>query len=452
MIRQDDDFERRLTSWLRADAPEKEPAGLLEAAVTQTAATRRRPGWAIAARWMPAVALPIPSVRFTPRTVWLLTVMAVLAVVVAGVVAVGSLPRLPMPVGPARAGLIAFDSGGDILVTRLDGSELRNLTSTSTQETSPVFSPDGTQIAFWATAAAGMPASLWVMDADGSRGHSATGSPDFAGSENLQAAWSPDSQQMAFSVSDYYSSAQLFVVRADGTGLRKVGRDTLARSDAAWSPDGRLIAFRGHTSGVLPDAYPADPAIGVYVIAPDGTGERRISRSAGAGGRPNFEFFGGPNVGTAPSWSPDGGSVLFATGPAGNHALAIAAVDGSTERIIDLPPGDHFLPAFSPDGSRIAFEELSAASDEATVFVVDADGTDLQPLGGGALVAPNPLFWSPDGRFVVAYSVDLLEIRVFSTGTAAAGSSPMEPPISIALGAWSVTGFPERASWQRLAP
>jgi Tol biopolymer transport system component len=451
MIPQNDEFERRLSSWLHADAPDEEPAGLLAAVATRTASTRRRPAWAIVARWMPERVVLLPRVRTSGRTAWLLAVMAVVAALGLGILAAGSLRR-PPPVGPARAGLIAFDSGGDIVAVDAGGGNRRSLTTGPALETSPIFSPDGTRIAYWRRDAIGMPGSLWVMNADGSGQREVTGTVDFAGSENLQAAWSPDSRRLAFSVGDYFSSGQLFVVGADGAGLARVGDASLARTDPAWSPDGRLIAFRGHSIGVGPDATPADPAIGVYVIDPDGSAERKVSQSARAGGAPNFASFGGPEAGSAASWSPDGRSLLYGTGPLGRHALAIAAVDGSAERIIDLPAGDHLLPAFSPDASRIAYEDLSPTGDRATAYVVNSDGTAPRPLEGGAAVALNPLLWSPDGRFVVTYSLDLSEVRLVRAVSGSADGSVGKPSTSIALGASTVGGFPERVSWQRLAP
>jgi hypothetical protein len=450
MTPQSDDFERRLTSWLRTDAPDEAPARLLPAVEARTAATRRRPGWATGVRWLPGGTFGLPQVRYSTRTVWLLAVVAVIAAMGLGILAMGALRR-PPPVGPARAGLIAFDSGGDIVVVDPGGGNRRALTTSPALETSPVFSPDGMKIAFWSRAANGTPGSLWVMNADGSAQHNVTGTVDFAGSENLQAVWSPDSRRVAFAVGDYFWSSQLFVVGADGAGLARIADTSLARSDPAWSPDGRLIAFRGHTIGVGPDASPADPAIGVYVIAPDGTGERRVSQSARAGGAPNHWDFGGPGVGTAPSWSPDGTTLLYATGPVGQHALAIASLDGSSERTINLPAGDHLLPVFSPDASQIAYQDLSATGG-ATTFVVNTDGTGRHASEDGAEGALSPLLWSPDGRFVATYSVDLSEIRLVATDPDAAGGPDAKPTISIALGDASVTGVPERASWQRLAP
>lgn len=449
MIPQNDDFERRLTSWLRTDAPDEAPAPLLRAVAVRTATTRRRPGWATAVRWLPGGTLGLPQVRYSARTAWLLAVVAVIGAMGLGIVAMGAFRR-PPPVGPARAGLIAFDSGADIAVVDAAGGDRRQLTTSRALETSPSFSPDGTKIAYWSREAAGLPVSLWVMNADGSTPHRLTGSSDFAGSEGFQVAWSPDSLRVAFAVGDYFWSSQIFVVGVDGVGLVRVGDASLARSDPAWSPDGRLIAFRGHTIGVGADASPADPAIGVYVIAPDGTGERRIGQSPRAGGAPNHWAFGGPGVGAPPSWSRDGKSLLYATGPVGRHGLAVAAVDGSGERAIGLPAGDHLLPAFSPDGLRIVYQDLSSTG-EATTFVANADGTGFHALEGGASVAFEPLRWSPDGRSVVTYSVDLSEIHIAASERDPGGGSVANPSVAIELGP-PTGGFWERASWQRLAP
>ncbi len=453
MTESNEEFERRLASWLKADAPVDEPAGLLRSVVARTATTRRRPALAARLGLIPSFAEGRSTVRFS----WgarLLGVAALVALLVGGLLVVGSTPPLPSPTGPARAGVIAADIGGDIVVFDGDGSHQRNLTSSRDLDTSPSFSPDGTMIAYWSAADNGLPASLWVMNADGSGKHKVTGSRDFEGSQNLQAAWAPDSRRIAFAVGDYYSSMALYVVNADGTDLHQVGGGTLSRSDPAWSPDGRLIAFRGHTIGVLPDAYPPDPAIGVYVIAPDGTGQAKVSQSARAGGAPNNYSFGGPYAGTAPSWSPDGRSLLFATGATDHHTLAIAAVDGHAEQALNLPAGDDLLPIFSPDGSQIAFEQYSASAldDLVTAYVVNTDGTGLRRLTSPGTQPLNPMIWSPDGQRVVTYGMDYAVIELVPASQSPVPGAAILPTISIQLGDPAPIGGPERVSWQRLAP
>jgi Tol biopolymer transport system component len=447
----DDDLGRVLSPWFRQTAPEREPDGLLKAVLTRTAQTKRRPRWRIADTWRPDVAMPRP-VALPRRALWLAVTVPLIIALTLGLVAIGSQRRLPPPFGPARAGLVVFDSGGHIVAAASDGTGRRVLTSGGVIDSSPSWSLDGRKIAFWRRHDVGLPASLWVMNGDGSAAHDVTGDEDFGGSEHFRAVWSPDSKRIAFSVGDYYSSAHVYVVGADGSDLHEVGGGDLARSDPAWSPDGRLIAFRGHSIGVLPDAYPPDSAIGVYVAAPDGSGQRRISGATGAGGMPNYSAFGGPIVSTSPSWSPDGTTLTYSTGTAGDLRIAIRRLDGSAERILPLPGGDDLMPIFSPDGTRIAFvTPTDPAGYVADGYVVGADGRGLELLPIIDQVAVAAPTWSPDGASIVLLSRDEQGLVVVDvTGPArVAGTIVTGDPIETNS---PYMGTFQRASWQRLAP
>ncbi len=112
---------------------------------------------------------------------------------------------------------------------------------------------------------------------------------------------------------------------------------------------------------------------GVYVVAPDGTGVRKVVSG--------WSMF---------SWSPDGSNLAIADG----HTLRIAAADGSRQTGIAAGVGAT-APAWSPDGSRIAFGRSGSQ------WVVRADGG-----GGATLVEPQGHLagWTPDGRLVVITS------------------------------------------------
>jgi len=204
----------------------------------------------------------------------------------------------------------------DIYVMNADGSGQRRLTSALHVAWSPVWSPDGSKIAF-SSGRGGSP-DIYVINADGSRQRKLA--------PGLFPDWSPDGRKIAFtSVSDTAAdqerTSDIYVMNADGSDQRKLA----AGLSPVWSPDGRKIAFLHH---------------GVRVMNADGTGQRRLGDSL-------------PDV--APSWSPDSRQVLFARysgepvpadvlehgGDApGNFEIYVANVDGGGSRNLTRNPGD----------------------------------------------------------------------------------------------------------------
>jgi Tol biopolymer transport system component len=157
-------------------------------------------------------------------------------------------------------------------------------------------------------------------------------------------AWSPDGRRLAFRGS---GSRGIWVVNADGTGLRRLTRR--ADGSPTWSADGRSIAFHR--------------AAQVFTIPATGGRLVRIARNA-----------------CCPAWSPDGRSIAFVR----NGSLWIMRSDGRGKysvpgvrrglEITDL--------AWSPDGRYVAYYVYCCR--EGGIYITTLDGIDRERLPSGA--------------------------------------------------------------------
>jgi TolB protein len=178
---------------------------------------------------------------------------------------------------------IAFASHRDgtshIFSMRPDGTDTRRLTSSRQDDGHPSWSADGRWIVF------GREGALFRIPAAGGAAHRVG-----KGLGNAQnPAYSPDGKLIAY---DYrrpgYSIREIYVMRADGTGIRRLTHVGAVSSFPTWSPDGKRIAF-------VSDAL--DGRSQIYAVAPGGGKVQRIVRTSGDA--------------IQPSWSPDGSKIAF---------------------------------------------------------------------------------------------------------------------------------------------
>ena len=166
-----DDFDRHLSAWLDDRAPVREPELLLGQVLARTARTRRRPAWLIPERWIPMSSI---STRLAPtsRVPWrpvALVALLIVALIVGAIVISGSRqPKLPPPFGLAANGTIAYSTNGDILVADSPLGEPRVIVGGATNDNGPLYSPNGTRIAFVRGTIGAADAQLWAALADGS--------------------------------------------------------------------------------------------------------------------------------------------------------------------------------------------------------------------------------------------------------------------------------------------
>ncbi len=141
------------------------------------------------------------------------------------------------------------------------------------------------------------------------------------------------------------------------------------------------------------------PQPGLYVTNPDGTGLTKLPSVPGD---------------TDPAWSPDGSKIAFVRFREGGAGIWVMNADGTgLRRITDGGPdvdGTDLAPAWSPDGSRIAFARegrpAKAATGNTDIYVVNADGTDLVRLADDPMMEYAPT-WSPDGSRIAFEAYDL---------------------------------------------
>ena len=165
-----------------------------------------------------------------------------------------------------------------------DGSRKRNLTRDRASDDLPTWSPDGRRIAFLHGRGRGR-GQLYVVNADGSglRNLGRIAGPALFAS---QLVWSPDGRTIYFG---------RYLVSTDGSGARKLPYIPLI---AVWSPDGRQIAFVGNKlRNPPPGGGPRKANSDIYVMNADGSGTRRLTHNAGYDGEP--------------AWSPDGRKIAF---------------------------------------------------------------------------------------------------------------------------------------------
>jgi TolB protein len=230
-----------------------------------------------------------------------------------------------------------------------DGSRLAQLTDNRSFDADPVLSPDGTLITFRSYRRGDRNTQVYLMNADGSDQHVLTDRRNGAGT----AAWSPDGSQLAFVSGEGYGEAGgVFVMNLDGSNQRLVAEGNA--SDPSWSPDGSKIVYSLNT--------PEDGRTSLAIL----------DLGTGAVTQPLADL---PGEQTDPAWSPDGRWIAFDWYTPAGTGLYVVAPDGSGLRRL----ADGTAPSWSPDGTWLAYTHFDDDSGP-QIWIVAADGTGAHAI------------------------------------------------------------------------
>ena len=243
--------------------------------------------------------------------------------------------------------------------------------------------------------------------------------------QGQEPAWSLDGERIAFSRTTDDGSTGIFVMRADGTDVRRLTTNPRGGDEnPAWTPDGTSVVFSRSTFvSLTPDPVASRSHRDLYTVAADGTGLTKL--------------IGGPTDDFAPEWSSDGSRVAFlrivdpaSDGSQGIPQIWLASSDGSEPtQLTRLEQGPYRFD-WSPDGSAFALDAACA------IYIVNEEGrVESKPaLGQDVSCAFDPV-WSPDGARLVftsgtdgdndIYETDLDGTEVTRlTGSAGSDASP----------------------------
>jgi Tol biopolymer transport system component len=293
----------------------------------------------------------------------------------------GASESRPVSADDVAAGRILFSQANgehrDIYVVRPDGSGLRRLTKSSGEAVWPEPSPDGRKIAYEDDEATR--AVIAVIDADGT--HRRVLTPNgFQG----QPSWSPDGRWIAFGRDPAPGDNGIWLMRPDGSDLRRLTRNPYAGAecgcdtDPAFSPDGRRISFvrvRAESRG----------RGALFVMDRDGTRPRRLTP---------WRF----DPGVKHAWKPDGSQILVSDNshpqPGESSNVYVMLPDGTGLRALTHFKRGHanaLAGSWSPDGRRIALK--TDESGDFQLYVTDASGGQRRRITNN-LTDPSGIAWA----------------------------------------------------------
>ena len=325
----------------------------------------------------------------------------------------------------------------DIFRIRVNGMNLERLTDDPAFDDQAALSPDGNSLAFVSSRNKGT-TDIHILDLKTRSVRNLTNAPG----GDFRPSWSPDGKRLAFSSDrgtplrrsagtwEHVHAASVYVIDADGRGLRKVSSDGQLAGSPKWSPDGtRLVFYELAVADTFTArGLPGQASVQSRIVSIDLSSGARVEHASGPGLKLSPQFLGANRVGYLvksgpsakltfssgetgadgdignPAWSADGTRVVYQSGPIATipESRPPGGVLSGRDSRYELLYASGF-PAVSRDGRQLVLSERTrrgSPDDRTALAIWNTDGTNPRRIfqADGSAMSPQ---WSADGRWIV---------------------------------------------------
>jgi TolB protein len=221
-------------------------------------------------------------------------------------------------------------------------------------------------------------------------------------------------------VSNRDGNDEIYAMNGDGTNTVRLTYNTVPDGRAAWSGNGQHLAFVSGAAG----------ARDIYIMNANGQALRNVSNTPSA----DEDWV---------EWSPKGNRLLFSSNRDGNYEIYVMDMDGANlERLTFRPATNDGWATSAPDGSRIAFQSnLGPTGGMTDVFVMNWDGSGVTRLTTSPALDQMPA-WSPDGTRMAFMSTRDGNAEIYSMQADGSGQTRLTAtPAVDGRPSWSRQGY-----------